>query len=355
MTRARHRFYTVASTVLCLVALGACGGGAASSDTSTTAAGAVAPIPAGYHAITPSIVVVDVDAALALYATAFGATTTERVVGAGGRVVHAEMRIGDSIVMLEPEDAEHGSRAPVSVGGSSGSLFLYVAEVDAVMASAVAAGAELIMPASDMFWGDRYGQVRDANGHRWSIATHTTDFSPEEMAAGGQAFMAAMATGSPPPAVTGGTPATTPVPAGYSTVTPMLTISGAEALDFYVRALGATETERDLLPDGTLLHAEVRIGDSVVMFSGESPMEADVRTPAHLGASTLSVMHYVTDADATFARALEAGATTAFPLTDMFWGDRYGVFVDASGQMWSVATHVRDVPPDEIAAAAAAM
>jgi PhnB protein len=206
-----------------------------------------------------------------------------------------------------------------------------------------------------MFWGDRYGQVRDSNGHRWSFATHTTDLTPEELGARSELFMAAMASGGPPPAMSGGTPSATPIPAGYHTVTPILTIAGNDALDFYVTALGGEITERDLLPDGSLLHAEVRLGGSIVMFSGESPMEADVRTPAHLGAATLSVMHYVPDVDATYASATAAGATAAFPPTDMFWGDRYGVFVDASGQAWGVATHVRDVSDEEMAAAAASM
>jgi PhnB protein len=331
----------------------ACGGGAASTGGSTTSADTVAPIPPGYHAITPAIVVSDIDAALAFYTAALGAETTSRLAMPNGAVIHGEMRIGDSIVMLSPENEGMGDRAPIHAGGSSGSLFLYVDDVDASIARAVEAGAELVMPAADMFWGDRYGQVRDRDGHRWALATHITDLTPEEMAARTQAFMTAMASGSPPPALEGGTPATSRRPEGYLTVTPVLVVTGPEAIDFYVRALGATEVARDLSPDGSLMHGEIRVGDSLVMLGSESPMEADSRTPAHLGAMTMSLMHYVPDADASFARAVEAGATGVMSPTDMFWGDRFGTVTDPSGQAWAFATHVRDVSEEEMVAAMA--
>lgn len=333
----------------------ACGGGASSSGGGTTAAGAVSPVPAGYRRVVVELVVADVDAALAFYGAAFGATTTERIEGSGGQIVHGEMRIGDSLVMLTPEDPEHGFRAPTSASGSTGALFVYVPDVDASIAQATAAGAELLQAPTDMFWGDRYGQVRDSNGHRWSFATHTTDLTPDELGARSEAFMAAMASGAPPPALAGGTPSSSPIPAGYPSVTPMLTITGNEAVDFYASALGGEITERDLLPDGSLLHAEVRFGDSIVMFSSETPMEPEVRTPAHLGAATLTVMLYVPDVDATYTSATAAGATAAVPPADMFWGDRYGLMIDASGQAWGLATHVRDVSAEEMAAAAASM
>lgn len=316
---------------------------------------AVPPIPAGYHAITPSIVVTDVPAALAFYERAFGATETMRLTARSGRTIHAEMQIGDSFVLVEPENTEHGARAPISAGGASGALYVYVEDVDAALARAVEAGGELVMPATDMFWGDRFGNVRDPNGHTWSLATHTLDLSPAQVRVRGEAHTNAMLTGGALPTFAGGNPATSWRPEGYPVVTALLVVDGPEVLDFYAAALDAEVTGRMLMPDGSLMHGEIRLGDSVVMFAGESPAMPTDRTPTHLGASTLSLMHYVPDADASFARAIGAGGTTAMPVGDTFWGDRYGAFSDPAGQVWAIATHVREVSADELTAAVASM
>jgi len=132
----------------------------------------VKPIPPGYHSLTPYLSLRQADRAIEFYKKAFGAEERFRMPTPDGRVAHAEMQIGDSIFMLTEAIEE-----PVT----SASLYLYVADVDAVFARAVAAGAQPAMQPADMFWGDRFGRVTDPFGVRWSIATHTEDVVPEEI------------------------------------------------------------------------------------------------------------------------------------------------------------------------------
>ena len=140
-----------------------------------------------------------------------------------------------------------------------------------------------------------------------------------------------------------------PVPPGYRTVTPYLTVNdGAAALDFYARAFGARESERMPGPGGKLMHAEFRIGDSVVMLSDEFPGMSTSRAPTSLGGTTGSIFLYVPDVDRAFKRAVEAGCKVLMPLTNMFWGDRFGKLADPFGNQWTMATHKEDVPPAEM-------
>lgn len=142
------------------------------------------PIPPGYHTLTPHIIVRDAARAIEFYKQAFGAKERGAMKSPDGRIVHAELMIGDSILMLADEFPEMGGRSPLSVGDSSTSLHIYVDNVDAAFERAVKAGAQATMPLMDQFWGDRYGQVKDPFGHKWSIATHVKDLSPEEMQRG---------------------------------------------------------------------------------------------------------------------------------------------------------------------------
>ena len=145
-----------------------------------------------------------------------------------------------------------------------------------------------------------------------------------------------------------------PIPAGYPRVTPYLIVDGASAaIDFYTSVLGATERMRMSAPEGKVGHAELELGDSVIMLADESP-EMDARSPSTVGGSPVSLHVYVEDADATFKRALDAGAKTLQPVEDKFYGDRSGTFEDPFGHRWHVATHVEDVPPDEMESRAAA-
>jgi PhnB protein len=155
---------------------------------------AVKPIPEGFHSVTPYLTVSDAAGAIAFYERAFGAKEVVRMDAPGGKIGHAEVRVGDSLVMLSDAFPHSSVRPPSELGGTSASVFLYVEDVDAVVAEAVDAGATLTSEVADMFWGDRFGTVTDPFGHIWSIATHVEDVPAEEMAERAKAAMAAMAT-----------------------------------------------------------------------------------------------------------------------------------------------------------------
>jgi PhnB protein len=143
--------------------------------------------------------------------------------------------------------------------------------------------------------------------------------------------------------------ATRPIPEGYRTVTPYLAVDdAAEAIAYYTKAFGAKERSRMEAPDGSIGHAELEIGDSLVMLSDPFP-QATTRTPNELGGTTATVFLYVEDVDAVVKRAVDAGATVTMEVADQFWGDRFGAITDPFGHSWSIATHVEDVPPDEMA------
>jgi PhnB protein len=156
---------------------------------------AVSPIPKGYHTITPHIVVNDAQKAAEFYKKAFGAEVRGMANGPDGKVIHAEVKIGDSILMFNDELPEWQVLSPTATKASTCvTLHMYVADADKAFATAVAAGAKVIMPLQDQFWGDRYGTVEDPFGHRWSIATHIRDLTPQEMKAAQDEAMAKMAT-----------------------------------------------------------------------------------------------------------------------------------------------------------------
>ena len=142
---------------------------------------------------------------------------------------------------------------------------------------------------------------------------------------------------------------TKPIPEGYHSLQPYLAVEdAAKAIEFYKRAFGAKERVRMDGPEGTIGHAELEIGDSVVMLSDPFP-QSSTTPPKQLGGTTAGLMVYVQDADATFKQALDAGATESMPLQDMFWGDRFGQVTDPFGHLWQIATHIEDVPPEEMA------
>jgi PhnB protein len=154
----------------------------------------VRAVPAGHHTVTPYLTVSDGAAALDFYTRAFGARVTRRMTGPGDTIMHAEFRVGDSLVMLSDEfPGSPHAKSPASLGGTTGSLFLYVPNVDAAFERAVDAGCRVIMPLTNMFWGDRFGSLQDPFGHVWSMATHKEDVPPKEMRRRQEEFVAAMA------------------------------------------------------------------------------------------------------------------------------------------------------------------
>ena len=155
----------------------------------------VKAVPDGFHTLTPHITVRDADKALEFYKNALGAEVLNVARMPDGKVIHAALRIGDSMLMLNDEFPEMGGLSPLSTGGAGVTIHIYTENVDEAFNRAVAAGAKVAMPLMDQFWGDRYGIVSDPFGHKWSIATHIKDMSFEEMQRAGDEAMANM----PPP------------------------------------------------------------------------------------------------------------------------------------------------------------
>ena len=151
--------------------------------------------PAGYHSITPALVVRDAPKAIDFYKEAFGAQEITRMPGPDGKIMHAEIKIGDSVIMLGEENPDWGALSPLSTKGSPGSLHIYVDDADAVYDKALRAGAKVRMPLEDAFWGDRYGKVTDPFGHEWGIATRIKELTPEQMQKAGEEWMAKFAQG----------------------------------------------------------------------------------------------------------------------------------------------------------------
>ncbi|WP_131746132.1 VOC family protein [Frankia sp. Cppng1_Ct_nod] len=144
-----------------------------------------------------------------------------------------------------------------------------------------------------------------------------------------------------------------PIPAGYPRVSPYLHVDGAsDAIDFYTQVLGATERMRMAAPSGRIGHAELMIGSSMIMLSDEFP-EMDAVGPKSVGGTPVVISVYVEDVDATYDRAVKAGAKGLHPVANQFYGDRSGQFEDPFGHRWSIATHIEDIPPEELARRAA--
>lgn len=321
----------------------------------------VKPIPDGFHTLTPQITVKGVDQAVDFYVKAFGAQKLFTMAGMDGKTtMHAEIKIGDSVLMIEEEDPQAGNKSPMTLGGSPASLMVYSANADQAAATAVAAGAKIEMPVADMFWGDRYGTLVDPFGHKWAVGQHVEDLTPEQMKERAALLFPADAKkakkakqpkpGQEPWRKVVGTPAKQAVPAEYHTVTISIVVPKAtEAIEFYKTAFGAVEKDRMLMPDGRVMHAELKLGDSNLMLSDSFP-EHGSKSAVELGGSPVAFHFYTPDVDAVFTKVTGAGAKPAMPVTDMFWGDRYGAAIDPSGFQWGVATHVEDVNPADMPA-----
>ncbi len=153
---------------------------AAKTSAQKSAKSRVSPIPQGYRTVTPQLTVRGAAEAINFYKRAFGARELMRMASPDGKVMHAELKVGDSVVFLGDEFPDMGCKSPQTLGGASGALHVYVPNVDAAFKRAVDAGAQVTMPVADMFWGDRYGKVRDPFGHEWGLATHKEDLTPAQ-------------------------------------------------------------------------------------------------------------------------------------------------------------------------------
>jgi PhnB protein len=296
-----------------------------------------------FHTAAPYLVVPDGAKAIEFYREALGAVEWLRLTEPDGRVAHAEITIGDSRIMLGGEAPEYGRRSPQSIGGTPVKIHLFVEDVDALAAQSIAAGATLLIPVQDQFYGDRSGRIEDPFGHVWIISSHIEDVSPQEIERRAAAFMAGQSSAGTDLAPT----KVKPAPEGYHTVTPYLAVSGAAgAIEFYKRAFGATEVSRLSMPDGKIGHAEVQVGDSRIMLSDEFP-EYGALSPQSLGGTPTSIHLYVEDVDSLLAQAAAAGATITSPATDYEYGERQANLKDPFGHSWTLATFKEHVSAEE--------
>jgi len=262
-------------------------------------------------------------AAIEFYKKAFGAREIMRF-DVHGTIAHAELEIGNSVIMLGEANPDYGFPGPETLGGSPMRIQFSVDDVDAFVAQAVAAGARLVQPVADQFYGDRSGSVADPFGYTWGISTMKEEMPVEEMRRRLAALEAESAAGR-----TG----VKPIPAGYHTITPYLVVQDAPALiEFVKRTFGAEEVFRTVGSTGGV-HAEIRIDDSMVMMGGGGP-ELKWR-----GESLPSALHvYVKDVDAVYRRAVDAGADTIQAPTDQPYGERGCTLKDTAGNFWYIAT-----------------
>jgi len=285
-------------------------------------------LPEGFHSANACLVVDDAARAIEWYRDAFGATELMRLNDPSGNVVHAQIRIGDSPIDIAPEMGKY-NRSPHSIGGSAVPIGLYVEDADAVAERAIAAGAKVIFPIEDQFYGDRGGRLEDPFGHMWIISTHKEDLAPEEMERRAAEWLKPMTVESALEKPAG-------APEGYHSITPYLQVNGAAKLiEFLKNAFGAEEIFR--VPQGDRIgHAQLKIEGSML----EVADAVDKYKP-----NPTAIWLHVKDTDATHARALKAGATVLHEPMEQDYGERSSAVKDPFGNHWYIATYHADAEP----------
>ena len=265
-------------------------------------------------------------AAIDFYREAFGATELSRLAEPDGKIGHAELQIGNTVVMISDEYPDYGALSPKTIGGSPVRIHLDVTDVDAFAERAIRAGATLVRPIEDQFYGDRSGHIADPFGYTWVVSTHQKDVPIEDMQKEFDKFTAEKS-------------AETSDEAGYvkedkmrrenrRSVTPYITVhKPGELIDFVTQAFNGIEHFRATGSAGGM-HAEVSIGDSVLMIGGAEHIDP-MPTAIHL---------YVPDVDQAYERALKGGATSLMQVQDQPYGERSGAVEDVHGNRWYIAT-----------------
>jgi PhnB protein len=263
-------------------------------------------------------------AAIEFYKKAFGAKEKMRFENELIGLVHGEIQIGNSVIMVAEESLQYDMPGPQTLGGSPVTIEMFVEDSDAAVERAVAAGARLTSPVQDHFYGYRSGIVADPFGYSWTISTVKEDMSVEEMHRRFEAMKQQLLK----------KPAVDPIPKGCRTVTPYLVAEDGPALvEFAKQAFGAEERFRGTGGAGGL-HAEIQIGDSILMMGGGIPGREFRAT-----ANTTALHVYVEDADAVYRKALAAGATSISGPADQEYGERSAGIKDPAGNYWYIATH----------------
>jgi PhnB protein len=286
--------------------------------------------------VIPRLCFRDTRRAIEFYERAFGAKETMRLVDPDQKIGIAQIQIGNARILLSDEYPEFGAISPETLGGSTVRIKLMVPDVDATAQKALAAGAKMVRPVQDQFYGERVGQVADPFGYTWIIATHKEDVSTEEMQRGlnewnerSEEKMASNAAVSK--AESGESTKAVPyMREGFRTITPYILVGGAaKFIDFMVQAFGAVEKGRVPVPGGKIMHAEVKVGDSMIELSDGNDQ---------YGPTPVALHYYVDNADATYARAIEAGAISTHAPVDQPYGDREAGVKDPFGNSWFIAT-----------------
>jgi len=291
----------------------------------TSMSAVIEPVISARTVACPRLAFKDPAKAIAFYEKAFGARELMRFETPGG-IAHAEIMIGESMVMVCGEWPEGRRFSPETTGNSPVSMVLRVPNVDDFAAHAISAGAKFERPITDQFYGHREGTLRDPFGYSWSVYTLTEEISVEEMHRRMERMMQKPESERKPEI--------SPVPKGFRTVTPyMIAQDGPALVEFAKQAFGAEETFQAIGAAGGV-HAEVRLGDSMLMMGGGIPGREFRTTP-----NTTALHIYVEDADAAYERAMSAGATSIFAPQDHEYGERSGTVKDQAGNLWYIATH----------------
>ena len=292
-------------------------------ERSISMATTTAPIAATLTSAAPRLTYRSAAKAIEFYEKAFRAKQTMRF-EIETSIPHAELLIGDSVILVTDEWPEGGRYSAETMGGSPVSMALQVPDVESFVAQAVSAGCKMVRPVADQFYGRREGTVLDPFGYLWAISTVKEEMSVEEMHRRFRAMTKEEKAKKP---------AVNPIPEGYRTVTPyMIAADGPALMDFVKQAFDAKETFRTVGSAGGL-HGEVRVGDSMLMIGGGIPGREFRST-----ANTHAIHLYVSDCDAVYQRALEAGATSIDEPRDQEYGERSASVKDPAGNLWYIAT-----------------
>ncbi|MGB6624420.1 MAG: VOC family protein, partial [Candidatus Acidiferrales bacterium] len=286
--------------------------------------------------VIPRLCFKDTRRAIEFYQSVFGAKEIMRLVDPDQKIGIAQIQIGNARILLSDEYPEFGAISPETLGGSTVKIKLMVPDADTAAQRALAAGAKMVKPVQDEFYGERVGQIADPFGYTWIIATHKEDMSVEEMQRGlnewnerSEKTMESNAGVSK--AVSSESAKAVPyIREGFHTITPYILVGGAaKFIEFMKEAFGAEEKGRVPMPNGKIMHAEVKVGDSMIELSDGNEQ---------YGPTPVALHYYVEDADAIYARAIEAGATALYAMMDQPYGDREGGVKDPFGNVWFIAT-----------------
>jgi len=282
------------------------------------------------NSVTPYLSIANASEAIEFYKRAFGAEEVFRLAEPDGKIGHAEIKVGNATLKIADEYPEYGFVGPKTMGGTTVRIHLDVVDVDSFAERAINAGATLLRPIEEQFYGARSGQLQDPFGYTWIVSTHVRDVSIAEMQTAVNEFAQRSERQSEE---------TKEVPGRehFHTVTPYFTVKQPAALiDFVTRSFGAVEHFRTTGSAGGM-HAEVSIGDSLVMIGGAE----------HIPPMPTAIHLYVPDVDDAYERALKAGATSLMPVADQPYGERSGGVEDIHGNRWYIAT--TNVPLQSIA------